>query len=113
MIIKGRVYISGKMSGMDEQQSKARFRVAENELAVHYGVPMDLIYNPWVLDYIMPGADYEEYMTVDMAVLETCSAVYMLNNWQDSPGAKREHERAKELGLDIWYEQERTEQCKR
>lgn len=112
MIIKGRVYISGKMSGMDAMQSKARFRLAENELAVHYNVPMDMIFNPWVLDYIMPGADYEEYMKVDLAILETCSVIYMLSNWQDSPGARREHERAKELGLDIWYEKE-ANKCKK
>jgi hypothetical protein len=36
----------------------------------------------------------------------------MLDNWEDSPGAKRELEYAKKLGLDIMWESEEVEKRK-
>lgn len=46
---------------------------------------------------------YEEYMRLDMAMLEMCSAIYMLPGWSVSEGAKRELDRAVELGLKVYY----------
>lgn len=51
------------------------------------------------------GTDfYTEIMKLDLAELEWCDAIYMLTDWTDSPGAKRELSQAKELGLAIWHE---------
>lgn len=51
------------------------------------------------------GTDfYTEIMKLDLAELEWCDAIYMLTDWTDSPGAKKELSRAKELGLAIWHE---------
>lgn len=111
--IKGRVYISGKISGMDEMQSKAKFRKAENELWFKHRVHPCMTFNPWVLDYILKDAEYEEFMRVDLAVLSICDAIYMLNNWEDSAGAKRELAEAQRLGLDIYYEPEEEVIAKR
>ena len=51
------------------------------------------------------GTDfYKEIMKLDLAELEKCDAIYLLSDWIDSPGAKKELSRAEELGLAIWYE---------
>ena len=52
-------------------------------------------------------------MRVDLAVLSICDAIYMLNNWEDSAGAKRELAEAQRLGLDIYYEPEEEVIAKR
>lgn len=51
------------------------------------------------------GTDfYTEIMNLDLAELALCDAIYMLTDWTDSPGAKREYAEASKLGLAIWYE---------
>lgn len=51
------------------------------------------------------GTDfYTEIMKLDLAELAWCDAIFMLTDWTDSPGAKRELSQAKELGLAIWHE---------
>jgi len=47
--------------------------------------------------------DYEDYIRGDLELLEKCDVIYMLDNWQGSDGAHREHRKAKELGLPIFY----------
>ena len=38
--------------------------------------------------------EYEDYMHIDFAMIDVADMVYFLNDWQDSPGAIREHEYA-------------------
>ena len=42
----------------------------------------------------------------DIADLLHCNAIYMLQGWQESKGARIEHYIATELGLHIMYEVE-------
>lgn len=51
-------------------------------------------YGRWWLDY-------------DFSFLEDwADGIYMLDNWKESEGAKEELEKAKELGLEIFYSME-------
>jgi hypothetical protein len=36
------------------------------------------------------GFAYEDYMHVCFAMIDVCDCVYLMHNWQDSPGACRE-----------------------
>ncbi|NCC88598.1 MAG: DUF4406 domain-containing protein [Clostridia bacterium] len=47
---------------------------------------------------------YQDYMKVDLVLLEMCDAVYMLFNWKDSNGAKTELAVAKALGKAVKFE---------
>lgn len=47
--------------------------------------------------------EYQEYMKLDLAMIEVCDAIYMLPNWQDSKGAQIELEYATRKGLQIFY----------
>lgn len=56
---------------------------------------------------------YEEYLADDIKELANgCTAIFMLDNWKDSKGAKIELDLAKKLGLKIYYENKIKEKLK-
>ena len=87
-----KIYIAGKIT--DNPDYKTHFARAEKRLTENHTVM-----NPAVLPL---GFDYEDYMKICFAMIDVCDAVYMLDNWQDSPGAIREYEYAK--GKEIIFE---------
>ena len=90
-----KVYIAGKITGLKNYQNK--FWVAKMMLE-RQG---HLVMNPAVLP---AGFDYEDYMKICFAMIDVCDAVYMLDNWEDSPGAIREHLYAWRTGKEIMFE---------
>ena len=42
----------------------------------------------------------------DLVILDRCDVIVMIPGWKNSEGAKGEHEKAKQLGLTIIYEEE-------
>ena len=51
------------------------------------------------------GTDfYTEIMKLDLAELAWCDAIYLLNDWEDSPGAKKELAFAREHNISVWCE---------
>ena len=93
-----RIYISGPMTGVVDCRGK--FDFAENRL-VEKGYK---VINPAYVDDVMPNAEYEEYMEVDMLLLSTCDAIYMLKGWENSRGANREYGYALAKGMEIMFE---------
>ena len=95
--MKKKVFISGPMSGYDNFNREA-FMEAEKKLKeAGYSV-----FNPaWLL-----GLDSEwdnaSVMAIDMAALSRCDAIYQLDGWRESMGAKAEYRTAEWLGLDIF-----------
>ena len=87
-----KVYLSGKITG--DTGYRQKFEVVQNELT-SYGY---VVFNPAVLP---DGFEYEDYMSLDLLILSRCDAIYLLRDWKNSPGAKRELEEAKRLGLQI------------
>lgn len=47
-------------------------------------------------------ATYDQYLVGDLQIITRCDAMVMLPGWEDSKGAKLEHQRAQELGLPIY-----------
>ena len=95
-----RIYISGKISGTSKKQCHSKFMDAHHMLS-DKGYT---VINPMYLDFY--DLEYEKYMTIDFILLETCDAIYMLHDWKDSPGAKREKAYAEWLGLEVIYQEE-------
>ena len=95
-----RVYISGAMTGVKNYRHK--FFDAERKLvAKNYKV-----INPAYIDDVMPNADYEDYMKVDLFLLDMCDLIYMLKGWEQSRGANREYGYALAKGMEIMFEGE-------
>ena len=86
-----KIYIAGKITGLDNYKEK--FGEAENEFLLSGHSVM----NPAVLE-----GDFTqgEYMHVCYAMIDVCDGVYFLDNWKDSKGANLEHEYA--MKQDKW-----------
>lgn len=97
---KPRVYISGKITGTTDFME--RFGSAEEKLKfMGYAV-----LNPAHANSYMPeDTTWEEYMKVSLTLLQMADAIYMLNGWEDSKGARQEYEFAlSSLGLKVIFE---------
>ena len=57
--------------------------------------------NSFLMDGLCPD---NVWLEGDIEILHRCDAIYMLKNWQNSKGAMKELELAKELGLEIYFE---------
>ena len=91
-----KIYIAGKITGLGNYQE--RFKEAEDYF-INEG---HSIMNPAVLK-----GDFEqhEFLHVCFAMIDVCDAVYFLDNWEDSPGAKKEHDYA--VRKDKWIKYQR------
>lgn len=96
-----RVYLSGPITGLSEEEYTRRFATAER----HYEAAGYEVVNPVTigkgLQALKDEPTYEEYMRVDLEALGTCTHIAMLPGWSQSPGAKREKQEAERLGLEI------------
>lgn len=90
-----KIYLSGKITG--DSNYRQKFNAMAEEL-LSYGY---VVFNPAILP---DGFEYEDYMDLDLLILSRCDAVFLLRDWKNSPGAKREVEEAKRLGLQILTE---------
>lgn len=48
---------------------------------------------------------HSQYMKMDKQILKRCDAIYLCKGWEESRGAVMEHDWAKDLGLEIYYEE--------
>jgi type II secretory pathway pseudopilin PulG len=96
-----RVYLSGPITGLSEEEYTRRFARAEQ----HYRTAGYEVVNPVTIGQELqktnPHPTYEDYMEVDLAGLRACTHIAMLPGWSQSPGAKREKQEAERLGLEI------------
>lgn len=51
--------------------------------------------------------NWEVHIVKDIATLLQCKAIYMLQDWQDSKGARIEYYIATQIGIPIMYEIEK------
>lgn len=82
-----KTYIAGKITDCPDYME--HFAEAEEQLKRQGHAVM----NPTILP---PGFEHHEYMKVCFGMIDACSELYMLTNWQDSKGARMEHEYAEE-----------------
>lgn len=89
-----KVYIAGKITGNEDYRSQFKCREMILILEGH------IVINPADLPQ---GLEHHEYMHICKSMIDVCDAVSFLDNWVDSPGAKIEHEYAKEKGKLLWF----------
>lgn len=95
---KQKIYISGKISGLDKEIAIANFAAAEASFNKEYTDVVNPINNglketrPWIL-----------HMIVDVFNMLRCSHVCFLSNYTDSRGAMIEYKIANLFGKQILY----------
>lgn len=97
-----RVYISGAMTGVPGYERA--FAKAEEELRAK---GHDAVNPARLADIVHTDMSSEEWLSVDLALLRVCDAIYMLKGWQDSRGANRELGFALGAKMKVMYEEER------
>ena len=94
-----KIYISGKISGIDLTKTRKRFAaVAKVTKKLGYE-PVNPLENG-----LSEHDSWEAHMLKDIVDLLQCKAIYMLQGWQDSKGARIEHYIATKIGMPIMYE---------
>lgn len=93
-----RIYISGKISGLPKAEYESSFKNAEELFRKMGYQPV----NPCELAHTT--TKWDECMLRDIKALFDCEAIYMLNNWRSSKGARIEHAIAIETGMKILYQ---------
>jgi len=91
-----KVYISGPMTGKEGMNFDS-FRKAEERLKEEHTV-----LNPIALP---EGLSYNEYMQIDMAMVSVADAIYLLEGWNESPGAMTELRHAISLKKKVLLEE--------
>jgi len=98
-----KIYIAGKITGLPKHQYTAKFKAAEIE---HNAAGHNTV-NPCRLG-IPDTATTEQALLVCLTHLRQCDAIYLLADWQDSPGAVIERQFASDHGLEIIYADHET-----
>ncbi len=88
-----KVYIAGPMSGLPGCN-----RQAFNQVAVVLTLGGHVPLNPAVLP---DGLTQADYMAIGMTMLQRAEAIYLLDGWQTSAGARAEFALAEKLGLTV------------
>jgi hypothetical protein len=96
---KSKIYISGKITGLDLQEAENLFNEAETMLLKREYCE---VVNPMKLDHSKHDQTWESFMMVDLKALIDCDGIYMLENWESSKGARIEHQLAEQLGLKFY-----------
>ncbi len=102
-----RIYIAGPMSGLPNNGYDAFNTKAEQLRKAGWTVinPAEMdIENGLDPDREFTRFDYMQAARRDLAALRNVEAIYMLDGYEDSPGGCWEWARAKELGLEIYFE---------
>ena len=92
-----KIYLAGPMTGLPGLNFAA-FHAAALWLR---GMGHTVI-NPTELN-TDPDAEWHACMRMDIAALVTCDTIYLLPGWEDSRGAKLEHDIAERLGMAIVF----------
>ena len=97
-----KIYISGKIS--DCPNFMDNFLKAENFLRNH---GYDDIVNPArAMDNFPKDTKYVEYMAMSLRFLDTCDAIFLLDNYYSSYGARIEYLYALSQGKGVLFESE-------
>jgi hypothetical protein len=96
------IYIASKISGLEKEVYEREFELMAQSISHSYQCnvvnPVDLC------GTLSINSKWEDYMKHCLRTMLFCDAVYFWGDWQNSKGAKIEHDLAKALNIPVFYE---------
>ncbi len=92
-----KVYISGPISGLPVEKVERAFGEAEAAILARGHEPVNPLKNG-----LPVSALWHEHMRADIKILLDCQAIYMLDGWKRSDGARLEWTIAFRLGFKFF-----------
>lgn len=106
-----RIYISGKIGEeVISDATRQKFARAEKMLKDRGNQPINITGEwmqqsmRWAFEWQQTRLYYEAILLYDLHVLSSCRAIYMLEDWKDSPGAKSELTFARATGKLVFFQ---------
>jgi len=93
-----KVYIAGPMTGLKNYNREA-FEAREKIIRAHGADVFNPATSKMSARCEAGEVSYEEILRYDISELLKCNAIFMLDGWEDSKGAKLEHDIAEALGF--------------
>lgn len=93
-----KIYIAGPMTGYKDFN-----RPAFKAFSLKLSLDGHVVLNPAVLP---DGLTQPQYMDICLAMLRCAQAIYLLDGWEKSSGARAEKALAEKLSLEIIYQSE-------
>ena len=100
-----KIYVAGKITGLERSEVEMKFSKAKVKL-IKDG---HSVFIPTVLP-VYEDVPHEDYLHICYSMIDVCDAVYILDNWQNSIGARKELQYASDWGKEIIYEDARTKE---
>lgn len=94
-----KVYISGKITGLNFEQTRAKFQASSDLIESIGMIPVNPMENG-----LPDNATWEQHMLRDIEMLMGCQAIFMLDDWMDSRGARIEKFIAEQRNMLIFFE---------
>lgn len=94
-----KIYISGKITGLSPDTCERLFSEAENRLKGFGFEPVNPLKNG-----LPDNSSWEQHMGRDIELLLGCNAIYLLDNWTTSRGARIELAVAMQFDLVVFNE---------
>lgn len=98
-----KTYIAGPMTGLPDF-NRAAFFAAEAEIVASGDIPLNTAFLP-------DGLTEADYMAISLTILQCADAIYLLDGWCSSAGARAEYALAEKLGIEVLFQELKPEQC--
>jgi hypothetical protein len=102
-----KLYISGRISGLPLQYAQDRFNFGIKDAIIDTKATKEQCVNPFNIKPFLGVKKWLFYMIADLYQLRKCDAIYMLNNWKDSRGAKIELVFAILCNKEIYFQEKK------